>query len=266
MTENISEKLDLILTALENGTELTIIEPASSVVVGLFATIGTALVTIGISYVVYLWQRNISSYQIKKRVCNEIYEVIRHLSTNRAILKEVIAQNPNEIIAYFHFEKMKISSKSLFFDDEVIKHYPLKWDTDFRQIALFLRNHDIELDYIIDYLKSGDVDLVRYNQLVDYYLTKLEMVVLNLHGKICEILGGRFKCRKCRKCIVLKKCTERKAIIEANKTNDKIDKKGEVADMDLVIDENGICRRRDETQKYVMKDANYKYISHQSKK
>ena len=64
MTENISEKLDLILSALENGTELTIIEPASSVFVGLLATIGTALFTIGISYVVYLWQRNISSYQM----------------------------------------------------------------------------------------------------------------------------------------------------------------------------------------------------------
>jgi hypothetical protein len=262
MTENISEKLDLILSALENGTELTIIEPAGSVLVGLVATIGTALFTIVVSYLAYLWQRNISGYQIKKRVCNEIYEVIRHLSTNRAILKEARAKKYDDILAYFHFEKMKISDKSLFFDDEVIKHYPLKWDTDFRQIALFLRNNNIELDYIIDYLKNENVDKDRYNQLVDYYLLKLEMVVLNLHGKICEVLGG-----KCEKCIVLKKCNERKKIIEAtNKDNVKGDEKGVVADMDLVMDENGLCRRDNKANKYVMKDTTYKYIFHQSKK
>ena len=72
---------------------------------------------------------------------------------------------------------------------------------------------------------------------------------------------------KCEKCIVLKKCNERKKIIEAtNKDNVKGDEKGVVADMDLVIDENGLCRRHDEANKYVMKDATYKYIFHQSEK
>ena len=106
MTENISEKLDLILTALEKGTELTIIEPFSSVALGLVATIGTALFTIIISYLAYLWQRNISGWQIKKRVCNEMYEIIRHCSTNRELLRNVRNNNPNEILAYFHFEKI----------------------------------------------------------------------------------------------------------------------------------------------------------------
>ena len=58
MTENISEKLDLILTALEKGTELTIIEPFSSVALGLVATIGTALFTI-IIFVSALPQTNL---------------------------------------------------------------------------------------------------------------------------------------------------------------------------------------------------------------
>ena len=247
MSENISEKLDLVLTALENGTELTIIEPFSS---GLAATIGTAFITISISYLAYLWQRNISSWQIKKRVCNEIYEIIRHFSTNREFLKEIKENNPNEVLAYFHFEKMKISNKSLFFDDEVIKHYPLKWDADFRQIALFLRNNDIELDYIIDYLKKGDVDVDRYNLLIDYYLNKLDMVILNLHGKICEILGGN-----CKKCVVLRKYNERK---ESGEDGQKI-----VTKLSLIFDKDGKCVRKNNNNKYVMKDGTFKYITNE---
>jgi hypothetical protein len=66
---------------------------------------------------------------------------------------------------------------------------------------------------------------------------------------------------------VLKKCNERKKIIEAtNKYNVKGDEKGVVADMDLVMDENGLCRRDNKANKYVMKDTTYKYIFHQSEK
>jgi hypothetical protein len=39
-----------------------------------------------------------------------------------------------------------------------------------------------------------------------------------------------------------------------------------VADMDLVMDENGLCRRDNKANKYVMKDTTYKYIFHQSEK
>ena len=81
---------------------------------------------------------------------------------------------------------MKISNNSLFFDDEVIKHYPLKWDTDFRQIALFLRNNDIELDYIIDYLKKGDVDVDRYK-----YLCKFPFLPIDISEEEIERLKDK---------------------------------------------------------------------------
>jgi hypothetical protein len=257
MTDILTEKLDLILLALENGPRLTIEEPMSSVisseVVALFGGVIVGFLTIALSYYAYLAQRNISVSTIKKRVNSEIYEVIRHLSTNLDLLNRV--KDSDKKLAYFHFEKMKINKISIFFDEEAIKHYPLRLDAQLRQITLFLRNNDIELDYIIDRLKNANIDKSEYDQLVNYYMLKTKLVIGNLHSLCCYIWNANNKSdvKKCKKCVFK----------DFNKILDKErDVKGQkdmVVKLDLVF-ENGVCLKKQKNNKGKLVDGIDEYI------
>lgn len=257
MTDVLTEKLDLILSALENGSRLTIEEPMSSVIgseaIALFSGVVVGFLTIALSYYAYLAQRNISAGTIKKRVNSEIYEIIRHLSINLDLLNKV--KDSDKKLAYFHFEKMKVNKISIFFDEEAIKHYPLILDAQLRQVTLFLRNNDIELDYIIDRLKNANIEKSEYDQLVNYYMHKTELVIRNLHSLCCYIwnVNNKSGAKNCKKCVF----KDFSKILEKEK--DVKGQKDMVVELDLVF-ENGICLKKKKNNKGKLVDGIDEYI------
>lgn len=187
--ESLFEKSDITVTQpIENAAATAFI----SCIVSLFLAAFTAY----FGYNAYRRQRNVGNRQILHRMTFEVSDIIRHIVSGLKILE---IADENRMLSTMHFKKMRISKQSLFFDAEMPRYYPSKYDRIFRKCALLLRNHNIELDAIISYVESVDAgrafDSGHYRQLLEYYKGKSTMLVSYLQHELCFLAGC--SCKKC---------------------------------------------------------------------
>ena len=220
------------LETLFEETDITVGQPLDNAAATAFISCAVSLILAALTayfgYLAYKKQRNLSRKQIRARMAYEVADTIRHVTAGLKILEQA---DSHRVLSTMHFEKMKISEQSLFFDAEMIHHYPPKYDRIFRKCALLLRNNDIELDAIIAYVKGADqghgFDISHYNDLVGYYMEKSRMLISYLHHELCLLVGCN-----CKKCIF------QEFVVPSSLREEK---KGIYA-IEGLYDEDGLCQ------------------------
>jgi len=142
--------------------------------------------------------------KVKKRkeytlILNEIKDLGRHFSKNVNILNQMDLSKG--IPMNMHFEKLKVFEQSLIFSQDTYRTSDKKIQKHIYRFKLELRNIHIEIDDLLAYLKSGNVNEEVVEQFVGYIKMKNEYILkrieyLKKNGFIYPDKGSESQNRK----------------------------------------------------------------------
>jgi len=123
----------------------------------------------------------------RKRLFEELCDIIRHCNRNLLVLNAINARIKNDLPDTLHYEKMKIPHNSLLFSLETFRNLDYDKCQRIYQLKLILRNININLNGVINYCKRRDAtreSIISYNKYIANHMVNARA---NLRDGLAEL-------------------------------------------------------------------------------
>lgn len=133
-------------------------------------------------------EKQISHNNERKLLSEELQDVVGHLSNNIKIFNNIDLKFG--VPSIHHYKKMIIPVDSIIFSSQTFRTINPKYSKLIYRIRLVIRNYNIDIEAIIEYINKGNCDieiLKQYNRYVidknKFTLVRLDQMVTDLQSK-----------------------------------------------------------------------------------